>query len=78
MSDFDETLYMKFLGNLILYFGGLNPTGKFPHYLGEKKIFKILDCDEIKKARSNGNIVVLFLGYTPQGRKFRHWEGNFF
>ena len=35
MSDFDEVLYKRFLGNIVLYFGGSNPVEKFPHPWGE-------------------------------------------
>ena len=62
LSDFDETWYVRFLGNLALYFGDLNPVGKFPRHGGKGQIFKILDFDEIWYARPLGTLPVLFLG----------------
>ena len=45
---------MRFAGNLVLYFGDLNPVGV------KGKIFKILDFDENWYARSLCTLVVLF------------------
>ena len=42
-SDFNERWYVRFSGNLVLYYAGLNPMGKFLDHLGEGEIFKILD-----------------------------------
>ena len=39
-SDFDETWYVIFSSNLVLYFGGLNSVGKFPRQGGKGKKFK--------------------------------------
>ena len=39
LSDFDETWYVIFSSNLVLYCGGFNSVGKFPRQGGKGKKF---------------------------------------
>ena len=66
LSEFDENRCVKFLRNLLVYKGKLNPVGAFPSkWRGRGKFSKFFDFDEILYARSLGTLVMNFLGQTP-------------
>merc|ERR1711867_361637 len=75
--NFDETWYVIFSSNLVLYFGGFNSVGKFPRqirgkfrffYLGSYLLKLLSDFDETWYVIFSSNLVLYFGGLNSVGK----------
>ena len=75
LSDFDETWYVIFSSNLVLYFGGLNSVGKFPRQGGKGKNFKSWISMKFDMRDPRVPLLCFFEVRTPWGNSPPH-EGK--